>query len=600
MRKSNISTETQMLSLHRVKAFSSPKRENIDQPSSIKNSTVKDSQNLQIDQHRSQCLRTGSPSKVKDSCTGPDSSSRNSVSSQLLKAVENAVRSSRDHHAIRRQHVSANVAHRNRYPRLLCRTNQVPVEVSGMRSGDCSSEPETQSREASCTLYAVRAHSKDLTDAGHRAVKDNEQLTCNQNSTLNALIPDSSNNIGDIHSLGDHSTQEVELASNEPVTNSFHHSGQSSTHFSPKNDSFYSVENKSADLDIPEVLGLTPPISHEQEFTEDRTDTPSIRKKLSQSEDTCNDVKDNESRAVCTECSTHSRCNSLSNHSEEESNHSQRFRKTAENQKEEGEIADDVDEDDYADVFNSSASHISQTRKRCWSRSSPVIHKTPKLCSERQTMDSATSQVSPDLKNAPPYPKRVQRRSSRSSQHYSEKDGSRNSSSGFVDLSYRASPGCEDRHSPNVVTTRFSHSPERRHRGSRYNSSISRSPSMKHSRGEYHNDPYRSSNSRSKNHPSRRRYKSPEINGRDFNLGKHDRSTISSNSPRRRFRHSPAPPNNPNSSYRRFERDRMTRDNRRFRAFSPALNRNPHHRLGINSSKVSGSRFNRVHHQRRF
>ncbi|CAH8623793.1 unnamed protein product [Heterobilharzia americana] len=158
----------------------------------------------------------------------------------------------------------------------------------------------------------------------------------------------------------------------------------------------------------------------------------------------------------------------------------------------------------------------------------------------------------------------------------------------------------EDRHSPNVVTTRFSHSPERRHRGSRYNSSISRSPSMKHSRGEYHNDPYRSSNSRSKNHPSRRRYKSPEINGRDFNLGKHDRSTISSNSPRRRFRHSPAPPNNPNSSYRRFERDRMTRDNRRFRAFSPALNRNPHHRLGINSSKVSGSRFNRVHHQRRF
>ncbi|XP_018654206.1 hypothetical protein Smp_154030 [Schistosoma mansoni] len=219
--------------------------------------------------------------------TGPDSSCRGHVPNHLLKAVEGAIRLSRDHHTVRRQHNAANSIHRNRYSKHLHRNYQTHTEISRLESGDCSSEPERRTREASCTLYTkrlrckgdstnmiVESTSRDPNDSGHKPDKESDQLTSNENATPNALIPDSSNTVGDIHLLRDYSAQEIVHDSNEQVTNSVNPSDQSSNQFLPKNASFSSIENKIGELVIPEVLGLTPPISNDQDCVEDKTDSP--------------------------------------------------------------------------------------------------------------------------------------------------------------------------------------------------------------------------------------------------------------------------------------------------------------------------------------
>ncbi|CAH8672005.1 unnamed protein product [Schistosoma rodhaini] len=596
--KTDTSSESRILSMRGVRKFSSPLNNSVNKHSSVRSSTSKD---FRMVQHVSPSLRRLTQS------TGPDSSCRGHVPNHLLKAVEGAIRLSRDHHTVRRQHNAANSIHRDRYSKHLHRNYQTHTEISRLESGDCSSEPERRTREASCTLYTkrlrckgdstnmiVESTSRDPNDSGHKPDKETDQLTSNENATPNALIPDSSNTIGDIHLLRDYSAQEIVHDSNEQVSNSVNPSDQSSNQFLPKNASFSSIENKVGELVIPEVLGLTPPISNDQDCVEDKTDSPLTRKIPIRPEDSFAHTSSNKSRSLCTGCHSHSR----SDHSLTESDHSETCGGGIENQ-EEGEVADDVDDDDDTEVFNSSP-YAARTRKRYWSRPSPTSCKTPKLSSDLHGNESTNVSISENSKNISPYPNIEQRRWSRCSQHY-EKDGSRNSSSGFMDLTLRASPGY-DQHSSNLNTSRFSHSPEiHRNHGSQYPSSISRSPSLRNSRNEhYRHHPNRSSNSASKYHPCQRHYKSPEKSARDFTPRKHNKSSVSSNQPKRRTHHSPVPPTNSNSSFRRFERERINLHNRRFRALSPVLNRNTYRRIGINSLKVSGPRFNRTHHQRRF
>ncbi|KAH9590527.1 hypothetical protein MS3_00003172 [Schistosoma haematobium] len=598
-RKTDTSSESRILSMRGVRKFSSPLNNSINKHPSVRSSTSKD---FRMVQHVSPSLPRLTQS------TGPDSSSRGHVPNHLLKAVEGAIRLSRDHHAVRRQHNAANSIHRDRYSKHLHRNYQTHTEISRLESGDCSSEPEKRTREASCTLFTrrlrckgdstnmiVESTSREPNDSGHKPDKESDQLTSNENSTPNALIPDSSNTVGDIHLLRDYSAQEIVHDSNEHVTNSINPSDQSSNQFLSKNASFSSVENKIGELVIPEVLGLTPPISHDQDCVEDKTASPLTRKTPMHPEDSFAHTSSNNSRSLCTSCHSHSR----SDHSLTESDHSETCGGGIENQ-EEGEVADDVDDDDDTEVFNSSP-YAAHTRKRCWSRPSPTSCKTPKISSDLHVIESTNVSISENSKNISPYPNIEQRRWSRCSQHY-EKDGSRNSSSGFMDLTLRASPGYEDQHPSNPNTSRFSHSPEsHRNHGSQYPSSISRSPSLRNSRNEqYRHHPNRSSNSASKYHPCQRHYKSPERSARDFTSGKHNKSSVSSNQPKRRTHHSPVPLNNPNSCFRRFERERINLHNRRFRALSPVINRNAYRRIGINSLKVSGPRFNRTHHQRRF
>lgn len=184
----------------------------------------------------------------------------------------------------------ANSIHRDRYSKHLHRNYQTHTEISRLESGDCSSEPEKRTREASCTLFTrrlrckgdstnmiVESTSREPNDSGHKPDKESDQLTSNENSTPNALIPDSSNTVGDIHLLRDYSAQEIVHDSNEHVTNSVNPSDQSSNQFLSKNASFSSVENKIGELVIPEVLGLTPPISHDQDCVEDKTASPLTR-----------------------------------------------------------------------------------------------------------------------------------------------------------------------------------------------------------------------------------------------------------------------------------------------------------------------------------
>ncbi|CAH8870031.1 unnamed protein product [Trichobilharzia szidati] len=562
-------SKSQKLSFHTGKEYLSSPSETTDQPSATRNSSVKNPHNSQIERHGSRGLAEFRSNKPKDSCTGAEPSSRDNAANQLLKNVETSVTLSRYHHSMRRRFAAS--THRNRCSRDAYHTNKTQVDALDMRSS-CSSEPKRQTKETSATLYAMRMSSKcciknigfesrshDPSDACHKLNAPKEYLSYNRRSTPTTLIPASSLSVGDIHTSKENPNKEASDAFDEPAVDSLSQVDKCSAHCSPKNDSFSSLDNKNTDLGITEVLGLTPPT--EQESFEYQDDLPPIRS------------------------------NSLSNRSEAESYQSQRHNTTIGNQ-EEGEISDDGDDDEDAEVFNSS-SDLNKIRKRSWSRSSHSSCKTSKLCSEQQVNDASKFQVSTDLKHLSPHPTGVYRRS---------RKGSRNSGPGFSDLSYRVSSECEDKHTLNSDNTKlYCSSENNHHRASRLSSSASRSPSTRNSRNEHHHrhHSYRSSHSTSKHRPVKRHYVSPE---------KHDRSSISSNPPRRRICHSPVSPNNANSNCLLFGHNRIVRRNRRFRVLSPILNRYPHRRPGVNFSKVSGPRFshgryqhqNQHRHQRKF
>nr|CAH8870160.1 unnamed protein product [Trichobilharzia regenti] len=536
-------------SFHTGKEYLSSPSRTTDQPSATRNSFVKSHHDPQIEQYGSRGSAEFLSNKPNDSCTGAELSSRDNATDQLLKNVETSVNLSRYHHSMRRRFAAP--THRNRCSRDAYHTNRTQADALDISS--CSSEPKRKTKGASATLYTVRMGSKcciknvgfesgshDPSDACHKLNASKEYLSYSRHSTPTTLILASSLSSGDIHTSKENPNKEASDAFNKPAVDSASQADKCSAHCSPKNDSFSSLDDKNTDLGIREVLGLTPPT--EQESFEYQDDLPPIRS------------------------------NSLSNRSEAESYQSQRHNTTIGNQ-EEGEISDDNED---AEVLNSS-SDLNKIRKRSWSRSSHSSCKTPKLCSERQVNDASKCQVSTDFKHLSPYPTGIYRRLS---------EGSRNSGPDFSNLTYRVSPKCEDKHNTKLYCSSENH----HHRASRLGSSASISPSTRNSRNEHHHrhHSYRSSHSTSKHRPVKRHYVSPE---------RRDRSSTSSNPPRRRICHSPVSPNNANSNRLLFGHNRIVRRNRRFRVLSPILNRYPHRRLGVNFSKASGPRFGRDQYQ---
>ncbi|KAK4476066.1 hypothetical protein MN116_001292 [Schistosoma mekongi] len=571
-RKKTDTSEISILSSRKVEEFSSPL--NIKKCSSVGCSTVKD---FLMVQHVLHPLSRLTYSKTKESCTGPDSFSRNHVSKHLLIAVESAIRLSRDHHSVRRLHDAANSIHHNRYSKYCYRNYQTHDVKSHSKSCDYSREPERRTEEVGCTLYTKRLRFKgdninmdvestsgDLNDSFLRSIKENSQLTSKASSTLNTSIPNSPNTVSDIY-VRDYSDQEIVHASSEKI-NSVNQLSQSSNYFFSRNDLFSSIKKNDGDLVLPEVLKITPSVSHYQECVEQKSDSPPIRKIPCRTENSFDLIRDNVSLPFYTGCHSHPR----SNHSLTDPDHSKTF-SGAEGNQEEGKVADQDDDDD-AGVSNSSFC-VGRTRIRYSPRSSHVSRKTSRVSPDSQVNESINVLISKDLGNVLPYPKSEQR-IWRYSQLYAENDGYMNSSSGFVNLSLRASP-------------RYGN------HGPRYTSSFSRSPPPNYRIEHYnHHNPYRSSNSATKHHKRR------ELSNKGLASGQHDRSSVSVSQPRRRTHHSLKPPKDPDFPIHRSEHERASLHNRQSRVLTPVQNRNSYRRIGINPPKTSGRHSNSTHRQR--